>query len=161
MKAGGRKTHRLAGESSAQRAKKKLTEKSEWFRKDGSQTDNHPEGREEKEERILEGWLKDKNDERDGNGTADIPTRTVLFVENTRGGELAKRLRAIERRANGIVGFKTKIVEGVGSKLKHLLPNTNPWKGAACGRNGCIPCNQEGEKKQDCRKRNIIYESKC
>ena len=34
MKAGGRRIHRLSGESSAQRAKKKLTEKSEWFRKD-------------------------------------------------------------------------------------------------------------------------------
>ena len=89
-----------------------------------------------------------------------IPTRTVLFVENTRGGELAKRLREVEKRTQRMTGFKTKIVEGVGSKLKNLLSNSNPWKGSHCGR-VCIPCGQPGEKKQDCRKRNIIYESRC
>ena len=52
----------------------------------------------------------------------NIPTRTVLFVENTRNGELAKRLRAVEKRANVITWFRTKIVEGVRSKLKEILP---------------------------------------
>ena len=33
-------------------------------------------------------------------------------------------------------------------------------KGSPFGR-VCIPCGQPGEKKQDCRKRNIIYESRC
>ena len=69
-----------------------------------------------------------------------------MFVENTRNGELAKRLRAVEKRDNVITGFRTKIVEGVGSKLKDILPNTNPWKGASCGRVPCIPCQQPGEK---------------
>ena len=66
----------------------------------------------------------------------------------------------IESRTNKIVGFKTKIVEGVGTKLKQLLPNTNPWRGSNCGRD-CIPCSQPGDLKQDCRKRNVIYENKC
>ena len=60
-----------------------------------------------------------------------------------------------------MMGFRTKIVEGVGSKLKNLLPNSNPWKGTGCSREGCIPCAQPGDRKQDCRKRNIVYESKC
>ena len=51
-------------------------------------------------------------------------------------------------------------MEGVGNKLKDLLPNTNPWRGAHCGRK-CIPCDQEGDTKQDCRKRSIIYENIC
>ena len=93
--------------------------------------------------------------------TNNIQTRTVLFVENNRGGSLAKRLREVEKRTSELVGFKTKVVERVGTKVQHLFLNTNPWKGAACGRINCIPCGQEGEIKQDCRRRNIVYESKC
>jgi hypothetical protein len=158
---GGRRLHRTAGESSSRRASKKLTEKSEWFRKEENNEDpSEWQSRQEKEaEHLLDDWL---TVQKAGNQKPDrsIPTRSVLFVENTRGGKLAKQLREIEQRVCKLVGFKTKIVEGVGSKLKHLLPNTNPWSGAPCGRE-CIPCGQEGEKKQDCRKRNIIYESKC
>ena len=52
-------------------------------------------------------------------------------------------------------------LEGVGNKLKDLLPNSNPWRGTHCGREKCIPCNQHTEQKQDCRRRNIIYENIC
>ena len=76
--------------------------------------------------------------------TNNIQTRTVLFVENTRGGSLAKRLREVEKSKSEMVGFKTKVVERVGTKLQHLLPNTNPWKGAVYGRINCIPCGQGG-----------------
>jgi hypothetical protein len=107
----------------------------------------------------LDKYLKDGNYQEAGN--TNLQTRTVLFVEQTRGGELAKRLRSIGKRTENMMGFRTKIVEGVGSKLKNLLPNSNPWKGVACSREGCIPCAQPGDRKQDCRKRNIIYESKC
>ena len=30
-----------------------------------------------------------------------------------------------------------------------------------CGREDCYPCSQGGEKLQDCKKRNILYESSC
>ena len=154
---GIRKTHRTAKESNKTRASKKLTDRSEWFRKQKSADQDLD--KEEEEERCLNKYLKDGNYQEDGN--RNIPTRTVLFVENTRGGELAKRLRSVEKRTENMMGFKTKIVEGVGSKLKNLLPNSNPWKGAGCAREGCIPCAQPGDRKQDCRKRNIVYESKC
>ena len=154
---GIRMVHRTAGESSKTRATKKLTEKSEWFR---NQKDKDQEmDTEEEAEKCLNKYLKDGNCQEAGN--ISLQTRTVLFVEQTRGGELAKRLRSIGKRTENMMGFKTKIVEGVGSKLKNLLPNSNPWKGAGCSREGCIPCAQPGEKKQDCRKRNIVYESKC
>ena len=84
-----------------------------------------------------------------------FPTKSVLFVEQTSGGLLEKQLRQIEMRTSEMVGFKTKIVERAGTKLQHLLPNTNPWKGAACGRSNCIPCGQDGDQKQDCRRMNI------
>ena len=148
---GGRRLHRTAGESSSRRASKKLTEKSEWFRKEENNEDpSEWQSRQEKEaEHLLDDWL---TVQKAGNQKPDrsIPTRSVLFVENTRGGKLAKQLRETEQRVFKLVGVKTKIVEGGGSKLKHLLPNTNPWSGAPCGR-GCIPYGQEGEKKQDCR----------
>jgi hypothetical protein len=144
---GGRRVHRTAGESSGKRASKKLTEKSEWFRKDGNKNDgsldNAESRQEENDERILDRWLKDGQSVTGSSRQENLQTRTVLFVEQTRDGELAKRLREIERRTNRLVGYKTKIVEGVGTKLKHLLPNTNPWKGAPCGRD-CIPCSQPG-----------------
>ena len=41
------------------------------------------------------------------------------------------------------------------------VPNTNQWKGAGCVRVNCVPCGQRGDQKQEFRKRNIIYESKC
>ena len=60
--------------------------------------------------------------------------RTVLFVEQTRGGRLMKALKEVEARLSGMLGFRTKIVERGGTSLKDLLPNTNPWAGTSCGR---------------------------
>ena len=53
------------------------------------------------------------------------------------------------------------MVELSGSKLCHLLPNTNPWSGQDCDRDDCVPCGQGGEKLLDCKRRNILYESEC
>ena len=50
-------------------------------------------------------------------------------MEQSKGGELAKRLKEVEKNANRIVGYRTKIEEGVGNKLKDLLTNSNPWRG--------------------------------
>ena len=100
------------------------------------------------DENILEDWK-------------EIKTRSILFVEVTMRGKLAKALREVEERLRGITKYRTKIVEGVGRKLKDILPNTDPWSGQPCGRNECIPCQQEGDRKQNCKQRNIVYESKC
>ena len=152
---GIRRVHRTAKESNKIKASKKLTGKSEWFRKEKN-TDQELD-REERDERVLNKYLMDGNNQEAGNvNNKEIPTRTVLFVENTKGGELAKRLREVERKTQNMMGFKTKIVEGVGSKLKNLLPNSNSWKGAGCAREGCIPCAQPGDRKQDCRKRKVL-----
>ena len=53
------------------------------------------------------------------------------------------------------------MVESAGTQLRRLVPNTNPWSGADCGRETCYTCNQRGEKLEDCKRRNIIYESSC
>ena len=55
------------------------------------------------------------------------------------------------------------MVERAGTQLSQLLPNTNPWAGGKCPRENCHSCNQGGEeaKKEDCFRRNILYESRC
>ena len=84
-----------------------------------------------------------------------------MFVEHTRGGEMAKRLRLQLGRIENLMGFKLKIVEKTGTKLKDLFSPTNIWKGSQCGRDGCTTCNQGGEDLPDCKMRSIVYESIC
>ena len=89
------------------------------------------------------------------------PTISVMFVEQTPGGRLAKLLQEAEDRLSEMTGFRIRITETSGSKLCHTLPNTNPWAGTVCGRSRCFPCSQGTEKIEDCKRRNILYESSC
>ena len=75
----------------------------------------------------------------------------MMFVEHTRGGEMAKRLRRHLGRMEDLMGFKLKIIERTGTKLKDLFSPTNIWKGSQCGRKGCITCNQGGKTCQIAR----------
>ena len=161
---GGRKIHRTAGESSGMRSRKKLLGKSEWFKVKKSthkqedsvpvskQTPSYP-GKWKSTRKLLkgEGYYQQKV----------LKTRTVLFVEQTRGGKLAKDIREVLSRLEGLLGFRVKVVERSGTGLKNILPNTNPWSGEHCSRSECITCNQGAEEKPDCAKRNLIYENIC
>ena len=60
-----------------------------------------------------------------------------------------------------MVGYRVRMVETSGTQLCRLLPNTNPWSGQSCGRPTCYTCTQGDEKLQNCRQRNIMYESSC
>jgi hypothetical protein len=51
--------------------------------------------------------------------------------------------------------------ESAGTPLGLLLLRTNPWGPQDCNRLDCISCSQKDEKRLDCRKRNILYESQC
>ena len=73
-------------------------------------------------------------------------TRTVLFVEHTPGGELAKRLRDQLSRLEGLMGFKIKVVERAGTALKDLFSLSDVWGGGACSREDCTTCNQGCEE---------------
>ena len=77
-------------------------------------------------------------------------TTTILFVEQTRRGELARRLREMEPRLMELTGFRIKTVERSGSKLGQIFANTNPWAGAKCVRDDCVPCKQGGERLDNC-----------
>ena len=60
-----------------------------------------------------------------------------------------------------MTGFRIRITETSGAKLCHVMPNTNPWSGVECGREKCYPCGQGTEVIEDCKRRNIVYESSC
>ena len=145
-KINGRKLHRTALESSGHRSRKKLLDKTEWFKKRRRVQDDE-------EQKPQKPW-QPKNNTRDRKeqiklqSSASNPptisskirkTRTVLFVDQTPEGRLAKDLREVLTRLENILGFKVKVVERTGTSLRNCLPNTNPWSGT---RQDCVTCNQ-------------------
>ena len=84
-----------------------------------------------------------------------------MFVEQTMGGAFQKKLQQAEDRIAEVVGYRVRIVEQAGTQLCRLLPSTNPWSGSHCGCSTCYTCGQGGERLQNCRQRNILYESTC
>ena len=89
------------------------------------------------------------------------PPVSVLFVDNTKNGTLQKRLQEEEKRLGGMTNYRVRVVESAGMALSRLLPSTNPWGPGDCGREDCALCGQQDEVRQDCRKRNILYQSQC
>ena len=160
----GRKLHRTAQESGGRRMRKKLLDKTEWFRgkkkkvepDDQTQSNIQGSGRRSNKQQT-------RRIQHDGgaNNVKELKTRTILFVEQTRDGKLAKELREVFRRLEGILGFRVKVVERTGSSLKSILPNTNPWSGSSCGREKCVTCTQGTEDMPTCTKRNLVYENIC
>ena len=85
------------------------------------------------------------------------PTIGVMFIDQTPGGVLAKKLQEVEDRLATASGYRIRMVELSRTQLQRLLPNTNPWSGHNC----CYTCDQGGEVLQDCKRRNILYKSSC
>ena len=108
--AGGRPLHSTSKESYGRRSKKKLTEKTSWYKKSKKRTEEH------------EGVHRKRRGSRDTSGE-ELRTKTVLFVEQTRGGTLAKMLREVMARIETMIGFRIKIVERAGTSLRNTLPN--------------------------------------
>ena len=90
-----------------------------------------------------------------------LETVGVMFVDQTVLGGLAKQLKKAEDEIAEMVGYRVRVVESSGTQLCRLLPNTNPWAGQHCGRDGCYTCNQGDENLENCQKRKILYESSC
>ena len=91
--------------------------------------------------------------------------KAVMFVQHTPFSELAKRLRKAEEKLEDLTGYRIKIVERAGSKLKDLIHSSNPRSGKLCERLDCLLCKSKiklGKSlKQCCRKRNLVYEIWC
>ena len=91
----------------------------------------------------------------------DLETLAVMFVEQTKGGVWQKKLQEAEDSVAMMVGYRVRVVESSSTQLGRLLPCTNPWKGQHCGRPSCYTCEQGGDELQNCRQRNVLYESIC
>ena len=129
--------------------------KSSWFRKRRNRAKEDKYGGQQKGR-----GAKDKREEGEKN-TTPTPT-SVLFVEQTPGGELASRLRELFVRLVPTVGFYVKVVERTGRKLQDMFPLTNLWGGQPCGREGdCVTCYQGAESIPDCTAQSIHYENIC
>ena len=82
--------------------------------------------------------------------------KTVLFVEQTKGEILAKRVQEAENRLTVMTGYRVRVTENCGSQLCRVLPNT--WQGEDCTR---LDCGHGGYKLENCKRRNVLYESFC
>ena len=72
----------------------------------------------------------------------ELKTSAVLFVENTKDGALARKLRELVERIQYILGFRIKIVERAGTPLKMMFPLSRIGQGRECGRYDCVTCTQ-------------------
>ena len=163
--------HRPAASGISTRNRKKLTGKTSWFKTRGklenktdteskcSKTDakevtgtKEPRRTGKKETRCR--MNQDKNTHNE-----DTRTTTVLFVQQTPGGVLAKRFREAERELSRLTGFRVKITERNGTKAKAILQKGNPWSELMCQNEECYPCTN-GDK-FDCTRRSIVYMSTC
>ena len=150
------KLHKSAADGAAARNRRKLLAKSNWFKKKpGKDGESAPIGK----KTNLSGTRKPPGPKAVKN-TNKTPVTSVLFVEQTSGGELAKRLRLAENKLAEITGWKVKVVEKSGTSIKQMLHKSNPWASVRCEREDCFPC-KTGDDKADCHKRNILYESFC
>ena len=162
--------NRSAKQSSAGRRRKKLTGKSDWFRKT-SGNNNVSEVSKENNNKVSSvskgnyvSKVNSKNEPsvcKENITTPELRVSSVLFVEQSKGGSLAESIRTTVRRLSPMLGFTVKVVENAGSKLGSVLSNKDPWAGQMCGRPKCPPCTQDEEDVEACKATNILYESLC
>ena len=103
--------YRTSEESGSSRARKKILGKSTWFKG----------GKEGKKKTVLNGRNKGLKWEHRNSDTGPLDTKTVLFVEHTPEGTLAKMLREQLGRMEGTMGFRIKVVERAGTRLKDMF----------------------------------------
>ena len=153
-KAEGRRVRRTAKDSLGRRTKTKLLGKSTWFKKQGGDKKDWYGAKVRGEGR------KGKKDE-EQTPTSTAPS-SVLFLEQTPGGELASRLKDLFRRLEKTVGFGVRVVERSGRSLQSMFPLNKLWEGASCGREvDCVTCYQGAEWLPDCTKQSVLYENVC
>ena len=156
----GRRVRRTARGSNESRWKKKLLAKSLWFKKCEKSNTEYYEEQENKPGGGRGEGGKKKENVTVTSTKGNFPTSTVLFVEQTIDGELAKRMRKVVVRLAPLMGFTVKVVERTGLKLNNKF-SQDQWKGTPCGRSGCITCTQGGEQVPPCTKRSVLYENFC
>ena len=77
------------------------------------------------------------------------PIRSLMFIDNIGGGELARTLQEAETELGDATGYGVKIAESAGSPLGMLLPSTNPLEPPNCAWQDCVPCGQGDDNRLD------------
>ena len=156
--------HQSAAGGAAKRNRKKLLDKTNWFR--GKKQDQEEGSDDEymEQHHHHKGTRKEQRSDTtttnmSSNKKVQIRTSTVLFVEQTPRGELARRFREAEKGLSRLTGFRVKVVERCGTKVVNILHKSNPWAESRCQRTDCYPCKTGDDS--DCFKRNILYFSTC
>ena len=91
----------------------------------------------------------------------DKEPQAVMFLEYSKNGELASRMKDLTKRLSEVTDFRVKVVERAGGTLKDQFPTTTLWEGSSCDRTGCTTCNQGAEKLPNCKKASLVYENVC
>lgn len=133
----GMNFYRNAASTLKRRVKKKLLQKTTWYKqKKRNENENETKGKRTSEENKKE---KEKGKEIHGGSKV----KAVMFVPQTKGSRLAKMLREKEYEMEKLSGFRMKIVERAGEKLEDILCQSNPWAGIDCERQ--VPTMQDKE----------------
>ena len=144
----GSNLYRSAKSSLAERIKKKVFEKTSWYR--------------EKRNFLKKGpRIPGRKSSKRSKSATQKKIKSVLFVPRTERGELLRRLREEETKLADITGYRVKLVERSGTQLSRILCQKNPWAGQDCGRADCLVCGDSEVGGGDCRRRNITYVTTC
>ena len=153
----GRRIRRTARHSLEARIRMKLLGKATWFKK-RRKGGEKPQYRGRGAGKRSQG----QDTEVDGGSSTKSSPRSVIFVEQTPGGELACRLKELLNRIEPMLGFSIKVVERTGRSIQSLFPLTNLWDGAPCGREEeCTTCYQGAEIIPKCTEQSVVYENVC
>ena len=111
----GRKLHRTSAQSHGLRQRKKILGKTEWFRKKkkDEMTDGLIPEKAQTQPRARTKQKTLKSESNPPQKKAKVKTRTVIFVEQTRNGQLAKDIRQVLTGMENILGFRTKVWRGL------------------------------------------------
>ena len=107
---------RQAKDSHNSRIRKKLLGKSSWFK--GAAGANKKE--QYSKMRSTTSTTKGAAAEKHPSKVQQLATKSVIFVEQTNGGELASRIREQVLRMASVVGFKVKVAERTGTNLQNM-----------------------------------------
>ena len=141
------------------KSKEKALKRSNWFK--GGNGDKDESWRGLPSSRTGGRILKKKKMFQKAGGKDNLKqaTSTVVFVPSKKRSTLLRSLRDDEDRMAEMTGFRIKYQEAGGNILANAF-NKNLGIGQSCGRDGCPPCKKP-EGRENCKARNIIYESKC
>ena len=140
--------------------KKKLAGKRNWFRNRKKQDgDRKRDEKVEKDKTKKAG--KNLRDRKKGKDETDRTPAAVIFIPRTQGGELARRIREIEKDLAKHSLQTVKVVERNGDRIEHLLVKVDPLGDPLCQRPECFSCKTTDKDQGKCRQTNIVYRIQC